>query len=348
MNQRLNTTYGVVDLDGLLKLSESSIPRRIANEIYFIRVATTDDPIYRGRWAQYLPDSVLTVDESVVFYPRDSGGSDITNQGRWVLFTAGQQGIDGEPGPPGVGIIPTGAYDNGRTYEPGEYVSYQGGSYVALVETTGNVPVSGSTWQVIALPGDVGPEGPQGETGPEGPQGDPGPTGNIGATGSVSAASALTLEEQATITSTAADEIDIVNVLGALKARLESDGDTLSFAFLELVQAFTKAQRVTPVALSISSGVVAINASLSNIYTLSLTANVTSVTINNLSAGTNFDLHITQDGTGGRTVAGWNSVFDWSGGTAPTITAAANAKDFISFESADGSTIKGFWAGNFS
>ena len=175
-----------------------------------------------------------------------------------------------------------------------------------------------------------------------------GEQGLTGATGDVSAASALTLQEQAAITSTAANEIDIVNVLGALKARLESDGDTLSFVFLELVQAFTKAQRSVPVPLTISSGVVTIDASLSNIYTLSLTANVTSVLITNLSAGTNFDLHITQDATGGRTIAGWNSAFDWAGGTAPIITATANAKDFLSFESGDGTTIKGFWAGDFS
>lgn len=181
-----------------------------------------------------------------------------------------------------------------------------------------------------------------------GEQGVAGNDGVDGATGSVSAASALTLQGQAAITSTGADEIDVVNVNNQLRARLESDGAELVFAFLELAQSFTKAQRVTPVALSISSGVVNIDASLSNIYTLTLNANVTSVTISNLTAGTNFDLHITQDATGGRTMTGWNSAFDWAGGTAPTITSAATAKDFISFESADGSTIKGFWAGNFS
>lgn len=175
-----------------------------------------------------------------------------------------------------------------------------------------------------------------------------GEQGLTGATGSVSAANALTLQEQTAITSTLANEIDIVNVNNILKARLESDGAELVFAFLELAQAFTKAQRVVPVALTISTGTVTIDTSLSNIYTLTLTENVTSVLLTNLVPGTNFDLHITQDATGGRTVAGWNAAFDWTGGTAPTITSAANAKDFISFESADGTTIKGFWAGNFS
>ncbi|MEO0533245.1 MAG: hypothetical protein AAF215_05195 [Cyanobacteria bacterium P01_A01_bin.123] len=121
----------------------------------------------------------------------------------------------------------------------------------------------------------------------------------------------------------------------------------LSAAALNVAQAFTKGQRSAPVALSISSGVVAIDASASNIFTLSLTENVTSVTLSNLAAGTNFDLHITQDATGGRTVVGWAAAFKWPGGTAPTITSAANAEDFISFESADGTTVKGFYAQDF-
>lgn len=336
MSNTLNTTYGVANLDTLLKLGEASVPRRIANEAYFIRASSTDSATIRGRWAQYLPDSVLTPDSDAVWYPRDAGGADITNQGRWVLFTAGTQGIDGEPGAPGTGIIPSGIYNPATTYDTGDYVSYEGGSYTALTTTTGNLPTNTSFWMQVAAPGQDGIDGINGIDGATGPS------------GAVTAASALTLQEQAVITSPAADEIDIVNVLGALKARLESDGATLSFAFLELVQSFTKAQRSTPVALSISSGVVAIDASLSNIYTLSLTANVTSVTISNLGAGTNFDLHITQDATGGRTIAGWVAAFDWAGGTAPTITVTANSKDFLSFESADGTTIKGFWAGNFS
>jgi hypothetical protein len=56
----------------------------------------------------------------------------------------------------GTGIIPTGAYDNGRTYDPDESVSYLGGSYVALVQTTGNLPTDATRWQVVALPGAVG------------------------------------------------------------------------------------------------------------------------------------------------------------------------------------------------
>ena len=57
-----------------------------------------------------------------------------------------------------------------------------------------------------------------------------GAEGDPGSTGSVSAASALTLEEQGSITSTGANEIDIANVGGVLQWRLESDGATNIFA----------------------------------------------------------------------------------------------------------------------
>jgi hypothetical protein len=45
MSNRLNSTYGVANLDTLLKLRESFVPRRIANKIYFIRVSLSDNPL---------------------------------------------------------------------------------------------------------------------------------------------------------------------------------------------------------------------------------------------------------------------------------------------------------------
>lgn len=111
---------------------------------------------------------------------------------------------------------------------------------------------------------------------------------------------------------------------------------------------FTLAQRSQPVALSIASGVVAIDCSLSNKYTLTLTEDVTSVTFSNLVSGTNFDLEVKQDGVGGWTVAGWAAAFTWVGGVAPTISAAAGAIDVMSFSSFDGVTIRSVFVQNFS
>jgi hypothetical protein len=50
-----------------------------------------------------------------------------------------------------------------------------------------------------------------------------------------------------------------------------------------------------------------------------------------------YSITLIQDGTGNYT-AGWDAVFKWAGGSAPTITATANAKSIITFRS-DGTSM---------
>lgn len=52
------------------------------------------------------------------------------------------------------GITPKGAYDAETTYNTGESVSYLGSSYVAIQETTGNLPTNVLYWQLLSLKGD--------------------------------------------------------------------------------------------------------------------------------------------------------------------------------------------------
>lgn len=120
---------------------------------------------------------------------------------------------------------------------------------------------------------------------------------------------------------------------------------TTQAAYLNEAQTFTAAQRSQPVALSISSGTVTIDCNASNTYTLALTANVTSVVLSNLTAGTNFDLAIAQ--SGGFTMAGWPASIRWvNGNIAPTISPTANAVDVLMFKSFDGTTLRGAIAPN--
>ena len=58
----------------------------------------------------------------------------------------------------------------------------------------------------------------------------------------------------------------------------------------------------------------------------------------NLVAGQTMILNIIQDATGGRTLT-WNAAFRFAGGTAPTLTTAANARDVMYLSSHDGTTI---------
>ena len=80
---------------------------------------------------------------------------------------------------------------------------------------------------------------------------------------------------------------------------------------------------------------------------LTLTANTTFSAPTNLTAGAGYVLALTQDGTGSRTIT-WNSAFKWSGGTAPTLSTAASAKDLITFTSPDGTNLYGVFQGAFS
>lgn len=83
---------------------------------------------------------------------------------------------------------------------------------------------------------------------------------------------------------------------------------------------------------------VAIDASLGNSFTLTLTATGHAMGApSNLAAGATFIFKVKQAGAGGYTLT-WNSAFKWPGGTAPVMTATANAMDVIS-GTTDGTSI---------
>lgn len=81
-------------------------------------------------------------------------------------------------------------------------------------------------------------------------------------------------------------------------------------------------------------------------HRVTLTANTT-ITLPFPGAGKSFTVELVQDATGGRTVA-WatpSGAIRWPGGTAPTITATANAIDVVSFICIGGTNWYGFIAG---
>ena len=96
---------------------------------------------------------------------------------------------------------------------------------------------------------------------------------------------------------------------------------------------FTKAQVVTPSNLAISAvdGSVAVDASLSNHFRLTLTTDCpcTVATPSNPTDGQEVLFEITQ-ATGGNETLDWSAAFAWSSGVAkPTITVTASKKDFV-------------------
>jgi hypothetical protein len=76
---------------------------------------------------------------------------------------------------------------------------------------------------------------------------------------------------------------------------------------------------------------------LGQVAQVTLGGNRTFAAPTNLVNGGFYSLLIIQDGTGSRTIS-WNAVFDFAGGTAPTLSTTAGAKDLITWRS-DGTNM---------
>lgn len=73
------------------------------------------------------------------------------------------------------------------------------------------------------------------------------------------------------------------------------------------------------------------------VATVTIAGNRTVAAPTGMINGAFYALAVIQDATGGRTLA-WNAVFKWTGGSAPTLSTAANARDFFVFRS-DGTNM---------
>ncbi|HET8708976.1 MAG TPA: hypothetical protein VFL85_01710 [Candidatus Saccharimonadales bacterium] len=96
-------------------------------------------------------------------------------------------------------------------------------------------------------------------------------------------------------------------------------------------------------ALGSKTGATTLNLANGNVFSVTLTGNVT-FTFSGAVASTacSFGLYAKQDATGSRTVT-WPASVKWAGGTAPTLSTAANALDILVFETIDGGTT---WYGS--
>jgi hypothetical protein len=87
---------------------------------------------------------------------------------------------------------------------------------------------------------------------------------------------------------------------------------------------------------TISSGVLALNCALGNVFHVSLNAAITSITFSNIPTGAyGLTLAFTADGTA-RAVT-WPASVKWSGGTAPTLTSTNAKVDIFVLNTWDGS-----------
>ena len=104
------------------------------------------------------------------------------------------------------------------------------------------------------------------------------------------------------------------------------DADT---AKTDVAQTFTAAQRGAYVTLT-DAATIATDLSLGNQFQVTLGGNRTLGAPTNVVAGQSGVIRVVQDATGSRTLA-YNSVFKFPGGTAPTLTTAANSVDLLAY-----------------
>lgn len=124
------------------------------------------------------------------------------------------------------------------------------------------------------------------------------------------------------------------NITFTERARLSSTGLQVSAA-----------ARTPPVAVTFSATAMTVDCSLSNVFTTTFTANVTTApTFSNPGDGQTINWFITQDATGGHTMT-WPASFKWPGGTAGVLSTGANAVDLLvaTYRSATG-----FWYATLS
>ena len=84
-----------------------------------------------------------------------------------------------------------------------------------------------------------------------------------------------------------------------------------------------------------------------NNFTVTLTGNTTFANPSNLAAGQSGIVFVIQDGTGSRTAA-FGSYWDFSEGTAPTLSTGVNAVDMIAWVARSANKISAQFIGNFS
>ena len=101
--------------------------------------------------------------------------------------------------------------------------------------------------------------------------------------------------------------------------------------------------------ISSSSGSAAINCEAGNVFSLTLTENISTFNWNNpptSGVAYGFALKVIQDSSASGYTISWPSTIDWPGGTAPTLTSTASAVDqFVFYTHDGGSNWYGFTAG---
>jgi hypothetical protein len=128
---------------------------------------------------------------------------------------------------------------------------------------------------------------------------------------------------------------------GSVAATVNSIGGDANVAFLDKAEVFTKSQRGTPVAVTLSTSTFSPDFSTSNNQTFALVHASCPCTIanpTNIVAGQSGMLAVSQSSTGSDTIT-WGTYFKFAGGTAPTLSTTASATDLLPYYVIDSTHI---------
>jgi hypothetical protein len=157
-------------------------------------------------------------------------------------------------------------------------------------------------------------------------------SGTIGigsvSTGEVTITPATILSSTLAVTGhTTFEGVTSTGATGTGKLVYDTSPTIAGYAQLAVAQSFTASQGATPVVLTSSSNSTAINFSLSNNFSATLSENTTFANPSNIVAGKVYNIAIV-NGAGPYTVA-YGSYFKFPGGTVPSVTATNGASDIL-------------------
>tara|TARA_R110002073_G_scaffold14015_6_gene58193 strand:- start:1776 stop:2690 length:915 start_codon:yes stop_codon:yes gene_type:complete len=121
---------------------------------------------------------------------------------------------------------------------------------------------------------------------------------------------------------------------------------TTSFNTTEVIASATQAYS-KPVSVAVASSAVSLDFSTGNNFTTILNGNVSIANPTTPQPGQSGIIYIRQDGTGSRTMS-FNSSWDFAGGTAPTLSTAADAVDALIYNVQTSTAISAFVQQNLS
>lgn len=139
-----------------------------------------------------------------------------------------------------------------------------------------------------------------------------------------------TTAEHSTFTG-AVGEVTIDTNKDALVVHDNSQAGGYPVASLHNAQEYSATQNFNATTLT-DGATINWDASANQVTSVTLGGNRTFAAPTNMVDGGAYVLIVVQDGTGSRTIT-WNSVFKWVGGTAPTLTTTASARDQFVFVS---------------